>query len=36
MRNHNGEWEHGFSGALWNRDIMYAKLFGLKTRLLLA
>ena len=36
LRNHNGDWVHGFAGHLGERHILFAELFGLKTGLVIA
>ena len=36
LRNHNGDWVHGFSGYLGANDILYAELMGIKTGLMVA
>ena len=36
LRNHNGDWVHGFSGYLGENDILYAELMGIKTGLMVA
>ena len=36
MRDHNGSWIHGVIGYLGEKDILFAKLYGIKTTLLFA